>query len=624
MAQAALRVINEKLVQPPVVVPPAPLGRYLVNNGVITSDQLVKALECQLTVSAALGDIVQSEGWATPADIQTALSQQMGLHPIDLVAHPPEQRLCAELSVSFCLKHRLVPWLRLGPTVLVATADPGGFRNIRPALDAVFGRTVPVVASSTQLDQALGRAFRDELAVTASTRVDAQMSCRTWRAGNRIRLTLMLVLLALLMLSLPVLTLSMLTIIAVASLALFATLKLGALIAAWRSIRPPPNEHPTDLPPRPIRQPKVSVLVPLYKEREIASSLIERISALHYPKALLDVVFVLEAEDTVTQHAIEQVDLPPWMRVVLVPPHGGLTTKPRAMNYALDFCRGDIIGIWDAEDSPDPDQINRVVAHFEQADGDVVCVQGILDYYNPRANWLARCFTLEYAGWFRVILNGMAKLRLVLPLGGTTLFIQRDKLEELGGWDAQNVTEDADLGVRLARAGYRTEMVDTTTYEEANCRAWPWVKQRSRWLKGFMMTYIIHMRTPRRLLRDLGLWRFLGVQAFFLGTIGQFLLAPVLWSYWVVFLGLSHPVMDQMPVALVAGLVTFFVLAECLNISISALGAIRSGRRDLVWYAPTMLVYFPLGTLAAYKAVMELVAAPFYWDKTQHGHSNCA
>jgi cellulose synthase/poly-beta-1,6-N-acetylglucosamine synthase-like glycosyltransferase len=99
---------------------------------------------------------------------------------------------------------------------------------------------------------------------------------------------------------------------------------------------------------------------------------------------------------------------------------------------------------------------------------------------------------------------------MVLPLGGTTLFFRRHILEELGGWDAHNVTEDADLGVRLARKGYKTELVSTVTYEEANCKAWPWVKQRSRWLKGFLITYFVHMRRPRRLLSDLGLRRFFG------------------------------------------------------------------------------------------------------------------
>lgn len=171
-----------------------------------------------------------------------------------------------------------------------------------------------------------------------------------------------------------------------------------------------------------LRHPCVSIMVPLYKEREIANALVQRLQRLTYPKALLDVILVLEATDDVTRDALARVALPSWMRVVEVPELNGLTTKPRAMNYALDFCRGDIVGVWDAEDAPQPDQIERVVAHFTQASPEVVCLQGVLDYYNPRTNWRSRCFTIEYNSWFRVILPGIARMGLVVPLGGTTFF----------------------------------------------------------------------------------------------------------------------------------------------------------------------------------------------------------
>jgi len=136
------------------------------------------------------------------------------------------------------------------------------------------------------------------------------------------------------------------------------------------------------------------------------------------------------------------------------------------------------------EDDPDPDQVEIMVRRFDEVGPDVACLQGILDYHHSRHNWLARCFTIEYAAWFRAQLPGVARLGLVVPLGGTTLFFRREALEELGGWDAHNVTEDADLGLRLARAGYRTELVATVTHEEPNARPLKWIRQRSRWLKG--------------------------------------------------------------------------------------------------------------------------------------------
>ena len=180
----------------------------------------------------------------------------------------------------------------------------------------------------------------------------------------------------------------------------------------------------------------------------------------------------------------------------MVPEGHGEDQAPRA-ELCADFCRGAIIGIYDAEDAPEPDQIRKVVRTFRNArrPRSPAC-RACSTSTTPAPTGSSRCFTIEYAGWFRLVLPGIARLGLVVPLGGTTLFFRRDVLERLGGWDAHNVTEDADLGIRLARHGYRTELIDTVTEEEANCRALPWIKQRSRWIKGYMMTWAVHMRDP--------------------------------------------------------------------------------------------------------------------------------
>jgi cellulose synthase/poly-beta-1,6-N-acetylglucosamine synthase-like glycosyltransferase len=204
----------------------------------------------------------------------------------------------------------------------------------------------------------------------------------------------------------------------------------------------------------------------------------------------------------------------------------------------------------------------------------------------------------------------------VIPLGGTTLFFKRRELEQLGGWDAHNVTEDADLGLRLARHGYRTELIDTTTWEEANCRPWSWVKQRSRWLKGFAVTWSVHMREPRRLLAELGLYRFVMLQVFYSIALAPFLLAPVFWSYLALTISGAHPAQDwQVLPWLIAG----FFVAELINLGLHAAATHRPAHRHLMRWTPTMSLYFLLGTVAAYKALYELVFRPFFWDKTQHG-----
>ena len=234
-------------------------------------------------------------------------------------------------------------------------------------------------------------------------------------------------------------------------------------------------------------------------------------------------------------------------------------------------------------------------------------MQGILDYYNHRRNWISRCFTIEYATWWRILLPGIARLGLVIPLGGTTLFFRRDILEKLCGWDAHNVTEDADLGVRLARHGYVTELLPTVTFEEANCRAWPWVKQRSRWLKGFLITWIVHMRAPKALLKDLGWKRFLGVQTMFLATFSQFACAPLLWSFWLTLIGVTHPVERTLGSAVLWGMVAVFILSELINLTISALAVSGKPHRHLMGWVLTLPLYYPMGALAAYKGLFECI-----------------
>jgi cellulose synthase/poly-beta-1,6-N-acetylglucosamine synthase-like glycosyltransferase len=451
----------------------------------------------------------------------------------------------------------------------------------------------------------------------AETQVDADLSCRdinklTWKRG--ILASLFFGVCVALIFLFPRHFFIGVTVLAIANLVACQIFKITVFLAGYK--KPPP--HPVDVPMS--EKPVVSVLIPMFKEETIAPELIKRLSRLTYPKSLLDIVLVVEEKDKKTQKALYEQSLPGWMRVVPVP-DSDLKTKPRALNYAMRFTRGDIIGILDAEDAPAIDQIERVVETFHNAPHDVACVQGILDFYNTRSNWLSRCFTIEYATWFRIILAGAARLGFAIPLGGTTVYLRRHALIHVGAWDAHNVTEDADLGVRLARYHYKTVLLTTVTREEANNRMIPWIRQRSRWLKGYMITYLVHMRRPFRLLRDMGPWKFLGFQFFFLTTILQFTLAPALWFFWLVFFGIPTPFTDALPDAWVGGLLALFLLTELVSLLIGFVAVGRTQHEKLLHWVPTMLLYFPLGVFAAYKALSELVFKPFYWDKTRHGIS---
>ncbi len=598
------------------------LGQRLVERGAVDPGDLVKALAMQARQDTRLGDILVANSMVSEAALMETLADQWGTGVVDFTGSPPDTRLIDQYGPTRCLTDGLLPWRRAGSTVIVATTRPEKFNTKRADLEAVFGTVTMTLTTETDLHVALTKVRNPALAVQAELRVPCDLSCRTWNGAAAARLILAACLIALCVAILwPVASFSFLALWAIVTLAATLGLKTAALVSAINRSRGEQRRTWIDRQPASTtiaRLPTVSVMVPLFREQDVAGKLVKRLSRLAYPKELLDIVLVVEETDGQTAEVLSRTRLPRWMRVVTVPT-GGVQTKPRALNYALDFCRGQIIGVWDAEDAPEADQIHTVVRRFHERGPEVACLQGALDYYNARTNWLSRCFTIEYASWFGVVLPGLQRMKLALPLGGTTLFFRRAALEQLGGWDAHNVTEDADLGMRLVRKGYRTEMIETVTREEANCRFLPWIKQRSRWLKGYAMTWGVHMRKPLQLWKDLGAWQFAGFQILFLGTLSQFLLAPVLWSFWLLAFGLPHPLTGVIPSALYWPLMGLFVLSELVNLSIGAFAVRDRNRRFLTPWVVTMHAYFPLAAFASYKAFYEILTKPFYWDKTSHG-----
>ncbi len=525
----------------------------------------------------------------------------------DSAGRPPDARLIDRMPPGVLLASDAVPWRRIGGGVVFAGTRPEALPALAAAWEASGGGAAMGARFALAAPQDVARALRrvaPRQAEAASMRTPAAQSCRWlgargWGAGAAAALGAFAAALALA----PMAVLAAASVVAALFVLAGTVLRAAALFSSgWR--RPPWAPVPDALP-------TISVMVPLYREAAIAERLLVRLGRVDYPRGLLDLRLVTEAEDTTTRDALAAASLPPWVTVVPVP-DGPIRTKPRALNYALDGCRGQIVGVWDAEDAPAPDQLLRVAAEFAAAPPDVACLQGRLAFATRGHGWLARCFALEYAGWFRIVLPGLEALGLPIPLGGTTLFLRRGPLEAVGGWDAHNVTEDADLGIRLARHGYRTALIDTVTVEEPNTRPLAWIRQRSRWLKGYAITWMVHTRQPLRLIRDLGPWGAAGVQVILLGTLLQFALAPALWLYW---LGLPAGAGASALAWTLAGLL---LLSEAVNWTVAVLGARRAGIMRHAVLVPTMLLYFPLATFAAWKALIEIAVAPFYWDKTAH------
>jgi len=569
------------------------------------------AMRCRIPLS----DELRARNVVSEDLLLTLMSEVSGL--ARLTGGPPLPcatllRLC---GAAACLQALCLPLGRRGDRVMIAVADPQALARVS-AWPAFHGlRLEACLASPAEIRAGLARRAAPALLRMAETRLPEELSVRGL-GRNLPRLTrpaLWGALIAMLILQ-PVAVFLLLTAWLCAALLASTALRCYALLQA---LRHPPRKGP---PPALVAEPPViSILVPLFREPDIAPRLLRRLEALSYPRGCLDVLLILEEHDPETLAALRAAGLPGWMQLIVVP-RGSVTTKPRAMNYALSFARGSIIGIYDAEDAPDGDQLLRVAATFGQAPADLACLQGALDYYNPRSNLIARLFTAEYAAWFRVIMPALQRIGFPMPLGGTTLFIRREHLERLGAWDAHNVTEDADLGIRIARHKLRTQMLPVTTHEEANCRPRPWVRQRSRWIKGHILTWAVHMRDPLRLWRELGARGFAGYQLLFLGAQSQVLLAPLNWSFWLIFAGLPHPARGLIPEPLLLTMTGIFLLSEVLLIACATLGLQRT-RHGGLWSVTLLFpLYHLMAAVAGWRALREAFRNPFYWAKTSHGH----
>ncbi|HLJ71909.1 MAG TPA: glycosyltransferase [Roseiarcus sp.] len=403
---------------------------------------------------------------------------------------------------------------------------------------------------------------------------------------------------------------------AIASIALWAVFGSSIALRLWASAqRPAPRERPCadrDLP-------VYSIVVALYREANMVDQLVAALDALDYPRAKLDVTIVLEQGDEQTLHALRRRGLAARYSVI-VAPRGEPRTKPRALNIALPFMRGRYVVVYDAEDKPDRDQLRRAVARFE-AEPDIGCLQARLAIEETGGQWLATMFAVEYAALFDALNPGLAELRAPIALGGTSNHFRTDVLRRVGGWDAWNVAEDADLGLRLARFGVRVATFDSDTYEEAPAKLGHWLAQRRRWHKGWLQTALVHSRDPGRLLRELGPFRAWGAASLMGGAVFGAMLGPffTVYTLWRCAFGdllaprtwLQSMASAVSVAVLIAGL--FSVLAPAI------VGLRRRGLDRLIWAAPLLPAYYVLISLAAWLALVDLCYRPFHWSKTEHG-----
>ncbi|MDP3897598.1 MAG: glycosyltransferase [Mesorhizobium sp.] len=398
------------------------------------------------------------------------------------------------------------------------------------------------------------------------------------------------------------------------SLFFLACIALRLAAAAGRNPQPVRSFPPID----PASVPIYTVLVALRDEVEIVPELLVALGRLSWPRSKLDVKLVCEADDRATIDAIRAHGLRSWVEVIEVPP-GMPRTKPNALSYALPMAKGEFVVLYDAEDRPHPHQLVEAWQRFRSDGPDLGCLQAPIRIDNAASGMLPAMFALEYAALFRRLLPYLARQRWLLPLGGTSNHFRRAVLEEVGGWDPYNVTEDADLGMRLARFGYRTATLTLPTGEDAPDTPLVWLRQRTRWFKGWSQTWLVHMRDPRRLARELGFRSFLVAQILFAGMIISALAHPflIVSGIWFAVSWLDGGLGGMQKSILALDLANIVLgYAAFLFLGWRALGASGRGQfGKIVLFTP---VYWLIMSVAAWRALVQLYVDPHRWEKTPH------
>ncbi len=599
------------------------LGELLVAANLIDRAQLEAALLIQRRTGDRLGKVLVHAALIDESALTETLARQLRLPLVDVEGFTLDPDMPQLLPEAVARRHRIVPLAIADHVLYLASSEaprPEALAEIRR-----HTRLSPrvMLASTSAVEELLNKTYAARYVRIATTellnRAPEESAYRTLVLPQAIALGLIALAVAVAMLRAPIETFVVFNVGSVVFYTSFSLYKFRLMYHALghRLELPVSDAEVQGLDERDL--PLYTILVPLYREATVATRLVRSIAQIDYPAPRLDIKLLCEEDDEETIEAIRAAGLPPHFKLIVVP-HALPKTKPKACNYGLLQAEGKYVVIYDAEDRPEPDQLKKIVAAFAKAESHVVCIQCKLNYYNRSQNILTRWFTSEYANWFDLLMPGLDATDVPIPLGGTSNHFIRDRLLELGAWDPFNVTEDADLGIRLSKAGYKTAMVDSTTYEEANSELYNWIRQRSRWVKGYIQTWLVHMRHPVTLWRQLGPRGFFSFQMIVGGTVFSFLLNPVYWlltSLWL--LTEAHLIRQLFPSIVYYAAAVGLYVGNFVFTYVNVAGCLRRGYYDLVKFALLSPLYWALMSVGAYKGLVQLVYRPHYWEKTVHG-----
>lgn len=606
--------------------PPAPvtrIGEVLVHAGVITPDQLQQALDLQQKWGSRLGDILLGMGWVRPQVFYRTLANHFQLEFANLVRESVDASLVDKQKLKDYAEGLYLPWKEEDGTLWVACADP----ESRPLEAFRAGHPEARLAITSKFDiiwelQRIANSQFSRQAVYHLAEFDPKHSASVVLTFHQKLISCLALPIA------TVLSIALPSLVAICANALLNIFMFGSFLFRTvlclmscndRSGFGVTDEEVAALDDREL--PVYTVLVPMYKEPDVLPILTGALRRMDYPRSKVDIKLVLEDDDADTIEAAKALALEATFEIIRVP-HSLPKTKPKACNYAIQMARGEYLTIYDAEDKPEPDQLKKAIIAFRKLGPKTACIQARLNYFNAEENWLTRMFTLEYSLWFDMFLPALDRLRVPIPLGGTSNHFDLEKLREVGGWDPFNVTEDADLGLRFAAKGYRVGVVNSVTYEEANTHVGNWIRQRSRWIKGYMQTWLVNMRDPVGLVHRVGLRGFLSLQLFIGGGIISGLAYPFMMIFFLLWIFTRTNALRSFfpgPVLVISAI--NLLVGNSFLIYLSMLAAAKRHHFSLVRYALTVPAYWVLMSIAAYKGLWQLIRRPFYWEKTVHGIS---
>jgi len=590
------------------------LGEKLEADGVIQRNHLNRALEIQQYHGGKIGDIITAHGFARDFDVAKKAAENEGV----AIAKSPD-KLISNLVNKFELKTYIhlgcLPIARRGKVTEIAVNKIT--QELHEWARKTYGKHYAfVICSKRDLYDAISRNFKHDITVKAILdlwKKHPESSARyigmniAWQAAAFPILCILAMLVAV-----PDIFIS--GFIGCMNFFYLVSIYFKMLIF---SVGYKNNYVSDEVMIHPRHYPMYTLLVPLAKEKEVVPALLNALRELEYPKHCLDVKLIVEEDDEETLKAIKSASPESFFHIIKVP-YSYPQTKPKACNYALQSAYGEYLAIYDAEDRPDKKQLLRALKMFEE-NPELSCVQARLNYYNQDKNILTRFFSIEYACWFDFMLKGLERLGLPIPLGGTSNHFKMADLRKIMAWDPFNVTEDAELGIRMNIHGMKVMLLNSETLEEAPRILNNWLKQRTRWIKGYMQTYMVYMRSPLDLLHDLGLKNFLGFQLFIGGPSLIFLATPIVWVASLALYGKGGAELSSPHIWLFYFAMFNLISGLLINFIMGYIAAYRRGWSNMAVAIMLFPLYWLLHSVASFMAVYQLVTRPHFWNKTVHG-----